>query len=212
MCLPTNLVRCACHAHDVPCIPEGSNPNCRQAEGGEKSRQQDPEDPLRVTFADSLGEVGQYTALIELVYGHEDHFGTMAGALIENKMTMARGGGHPELKLSEEAHRGLCPIGGLAVPRGKVATVIGSMQDVELHELHGVVHMGRTPIHHGGHGGGKTEPTGSSKQARKRARVAAAGGSTRVLLRGCWQRTPDDSEGVFYPEGVALADWLSKQY
>jgi hypothetical protein len=133
------------------------------------------------------------------VYGHEDHFGVKAGQLIENKMTMHRGAAHPDLKLSEEAQRGTCPVGGLAIPRGKVATVIGAMQDVELHELHGVVHMGRTPLHDTVHGGERCLPTGVSKQARKRARIAAAGGASCILRRGCWRRNHDDSEGAYYP-------------
>ena len=146
------------------------------------------------------------------MYGHEDHFGVKAGQLIENKMTMHRGAAHPDLKLSEEAQRGTCPVWGLAIPRGKVATVIGAMQDVELHELHGVVHMGRTPLHDTVHGGERCPPTGVSKQARKRARIAAAGGASCILRRGCWRRNHDDSEGAYYPEGVGLADWLSKYY
>ena len=33
----------------------------------------------------------------------------------------------------------------LAIPRYKVWTIVGAMQDVELHKLHGVFHAGRTP-------------------------------------------------------------------
>ena len=78
-------------------------------------------DPLRVTFADCLAEVGEYTALIELVFGHEDHFGVKAGALVENKMLMQRGPAHSQFRLSELAPLGPCPEGGLAIPRAKVA-------------------------------------------------------------------------------------------
>ena len=185
-----------------------------QAEGGERARRCDPMDPLRVTFADCLAEVGEYTALIELVFGHEDHFGVKAGALVENKMLMQRGPAHSQFRLSELAPLGPCPEGGLAIPRAKVATIIGAMQDVELHELHGVLHMGRTPSP-SVHGGQPQQPSGSSKHARKRARKAAAkaeGREARIEHRGAWRRTHDDSDGSFYPEGVGVADWLSKYY
>ena len=39
----------------------------------------------------------------------------------------------------------LCTFGALAIPRYKVWTIVRAMQDVELHELHGVFHAGRTP-------------------------------------------------------------------
>jgi hypothetical protein len=159
--------------------------------------------------------LGEYTSLIELIFGHEDHFGVKAGQLVENKMLAHRGPIHPELRLSQITDLGPCPVGGLAVPRGKVATVIGAMQDVELHELHGVIDMGRTPAVHASHDGAKVEPKGSSKHARKRARKAlekAEGRVAHIMHRGCWRRNADDTDGSFYTEGVGLADWLSKYY
>ena len=188
-----------------------------QAEGGERARRGDPMDPRDlwgVTFADCLAEVGEYTALIELVFGHEDHFGVKVGQLVENKMLVHRGAPDSKLRLSELAPLGPCPEGGLAIPRAKVATIIGAMQDVELHELHGVLHMGRTPSPYV-HGGQPQQPSGSSKQARKRAREAVAkaeGREARVMHRGAWRRTHDDSDGSFHREGVGVADWLSKYY
>ena len=136
----------------LPLSPPHSHPTHAQAEGGERARGADPSDPQRLTFADCLGEVGEYTALIELVFGHEDHFGVKAGQLIENKMLLPRGAPQPDLLLSGLGELGPCPQGGLAIPRGKIATVIGAMQDVELHELHGVMHMGRTPTFEATHG------------------------------------------------------------
>jgi hypothetical protein len=43
-------------------------------------------DGTSLTFLDALLEVGEYTALVEVIFGHEDHFGTSVGKLIENKM------------------------------------------------------------------------------------------------------------------------------
>ena len=130
-------------------------------------------------------------------------------------MLMQRGPAHSQFRLSELAPLGPCPEGGLAIPRAKVATIIGAMQDVELHELHGVLHMGRTPSPSVHGGGGVAAAGGSSKHARKRARRAAAkaeGREARIEHRGAWRRTHDDSDGSFYPEGVGVADWLSKYY
>eukprot|EP00966_Prymnesium_polylepis_P186471 4322446-Prymnesium_polylepis.1 len=161
-----------------------------------------------MVYADALGEVGEYTALIDAIYGHEDHFGVKAGQLVENKMTMPRGPAHAEMRLSQVGELGMCPPGGLAIPRAKIATVIGAMQDVELHELHGVMHMGRTPAFLATHdGGGETKqpaPVGSSKHARKRARKATEkeeGKEQKSMRRGCWRRTADNSDAYFYSEG-----------
>ena len=151
-----------------------------------------------------------------MVFGHEDHFGVKAGQLVENKMLMPRGHEASGVKLSQVGEVGPCPVGGLAIPRGKVATVVGAMQDVELHELHGVVHMGRTPVLSASHAPqSMPRASGSSKQARKRARRAAEkaeGAVQHVMHRGCWRRTDDDKDALFFPEGVGLADWLSKYY
>ena len=68
-------------------------------------------------------------------------------------MLLPRGAPQPDLLLSGLGELGPCPQGGLAIPRGKISTVIGAMQDVELHELHGVMHMGRTPTFEATHGG-----------------------------------------------------------
>ena len=181
-----------------------------------RAREEEQSSVMRHTFLDSLGEVGEYTALIEMVFGHEDHFGPLAGALIENKMLMHRGPvdnwGTPN-RLAQVPLLGPVPVGGLAIPRGKVATVIGAMQDVELHDLHGVVHMGRTPpVPYATHGSGVDAPSGASKHARKRARKAAMkadAGMSGIMHRACWRRNEDDSDGVSHLEGVGLADWNS---
>ena len=101
-------------------------------------------DDVTATFLDALLEVGEYTALVEVIFGHEDHFGTSVGKLIENKMVFHRGKAHPTRRLSQLPAIGEVPPGALAIPRYKVCTIIGSMQDVELHELHGVFHAGRS--------------------------------------------------------------------
>ena len=97
------------------------------------------------TFLDVLGEIGEYTALLEAIFGHEDHFGSSGVAsLIENKLLIPRGAPHPTLRLSEVAAMPQVPLGALAIPRCKVWTLIGAMQDVELHELHERFHAGRS--------------------------------------------------------------------
>ena len=99
---------------------------------------------LTFTFLDALLQVGEHTALVEVIFGHEDHFGTSVGKLIENKMVLHRGGVHPSRRRSDLPAIGDVPEGALAIPRYKVCTIIGSLQDVELHELHGVFHAGRS--------------------------------------------------------------------
>lgn len=35
--------------------------------------------------------MGEYTALVEVIFGHEDHFGAFDGHLLENKIVLHRG-------------------------------------------------------------------------------------------------------------------------
>lgn len=186
------------------------------------------------TFLDRLGELGEYTALLEVIFGHEDHFGNDAGQLIENKLLVPRGPTHAMLRLTDAVADGCVPIGALAIPRYKAATLIGAMQDVELHELHGVFHGGRSgaaqlAVEGGGAAGSSSgavvepedkPPSGSeqghSKQAQKRQRRAARRRALREATytspRACWFRDADDADGRCHVEGVGVADWLSKFY
>ena len=59
-------------------------------------------------------------------------------------MVLHRGAAHPTRRLACLPAIGEVPEGALAIPRYKVCTIIGAMQDVELHELHGVFHAGRS--------------------------------------------------------------------
>lgn len=171
------------------------------------------------TFLDALLAVGEYTALVDVIYGHEDHFGIQAGQLIENKMTLHRGTAEPDLHLSQLPSIGDVPPGALAVVRYKVATIVCSMQDVELHELHEVVHTGSVRRRC------SRDRTASdvdaaellpnmSKRSQKRKRRAEREDVRRSLrnTRGCWRRVSDSRGGIFYPNGVALTDWASKFY
>lgn len=213
-----------------PKDPEEDVDECRAmvaayvAESGEADRAQSL--TSHHTYLDVLGELGEYTALLEVIFGHEDHFGSKAGALVENKFLIPRGAPHPTWSLSEAAASSVVPWGALAVPRYKFCTMIGAMQDVELHELHGVYHGGRSGMRsvavaaEGGSSSGKRaaedeEPSGSQqakKRRKQRAARATLQAATYTSPRACWFRNPDDSDGVCYPEGLGVADWLSKTY
>ena len=179
------------------------------------------------TFLDRLGELGEYTALLEVIFGHEDHFGNDAGQLIENKFLVPRGPTHATLRLTDAVADGCVPIGALAMPRYKAATLIGAMQDVELHELHGVFHGGRSgagqlAVEGGGAAGSSSssaavepedEPSQQArKRQRRRARRRALRDATYTSPRACWFRDADDADGRCHVEGVGVADWLSKFY
>lgn len=172
------------------------------------------------TFLDALLEVGEYTALVEMIFGHEDHFGATSGHLIENKLTLHRGARHKSLTMASIAEVGPVPPGALAIPRYKVATVIGAMQDVELHELHGVFHAGRTVIapakpanpaasSSGASSSSSTDQPGAVSKALKKRKLAAQSRDC-IARRSCWRRNAQDDDGNFYEDGVGVADWLSK--
>ena len=186
------------------------------------ARRADPELACLFTFLDVLLEAGEYTALLELIFGHEDHFGTDTSALVENKLLLPEGR-RSLRKLSRLPERGPVPEGALGIPRVKVATICGAMQDVELHELHGIFHAGRSvqtegnPGGGGGGGGGSGGGGGDGEKSqsaaakrRRKDRQEEVLMKAVVVPRSCWQRTADGTCGWWYPEGVGVADWLSK--
>ena len=188
---------------------------------------------LEYTFLDVLLEVGQYTALIEVIFGHEDHFGSTPGVLLENKLALIRGSPSPGVGLRGLPALGPVPIGALAIPRYKVWTIVGAMQDVELHELHGVFHAGRAPTVEASAStsaagpsasaststAGPSSSTGSlssTRQATKRRaeREEEAKQRDLAIRRTCWRRIvrreTGEEDGEHYGDGVGLADWMSR--
>jgi hypothetical protein len=166
------------------------------------------------TFLDVLLDAGEYTALLEVIFGHEDNFGADTGALLENKLLLPWGPRHTARKLSDLPEVGPVPHGGLGIPRCKVSTVIGAMQDVELHELHGIFHAGRS-VRDGA--GGATETAAGrsvSKAARKRRRQRDEESCMKrcMISRSCWKRSEDGKCGSWYEHGVGVADWDSRAY
>ena len=188
---------------------------------------------LEYTFLDVLLEVGQYTALIEVIFGHEDHFGSTPGVLLENKLALIRGSPSPGVGLRGLPALGPVPLGALAIPRYKVWTIVGAMQDVELHELHGVFHAGRAPTVEASAStsaagpsasaststagpSSSTAPLSSTRQATKRraAREEEAKQRDLAIRRTCWRRIvrreTGEEDGEHYGDGVGLADWMSR--
>lgn len=165
-------------------------------------------------FLDVLSELGEYTAVIDVIAGHEDRFGVLAGQLIENKMSVHRGQKHPSMTLADVPSVGRVPAGALAIPRFKVATISSAMHDVELHELHGELHLGSMHVTSSTPHTCEAMPCDMEMSARARKRRRHA--EQRALLlstnatRGCWRRVEDEKKGVFYPDGVLITDWGSK--
>jgi hypothetical protein len=79
---------------------------------------------------------------------------------------------------------GKIPPGALAYLRFKVYTINYAMLDIELHQLHGEMHLGSRDL---------TKP--------------------KDCHRGVWMRKPatkkTEAETMFYPEGYAVLDWHS---
>ena len=145
-----------------------------------------------------------YTSVFDATFGHTDHFGNdSVMSLIENKMVCPIG--HPDTTVHEPKNfeLGAVPLGGLAYPRFKVSTTL-SMEDLEMHVLHNVLHFGTTPVR-------KSCPSqpnldGKSRKSKKKLKAEYK----RQLYdhvcekRGCWMN------GKFYPDGMALLDWTSR--
>lgn len=96
--------------------------------------------------------------------------------------------------------------------RYKVATICSAMHDVELHDLHDVVHAGSTNQTHARDPIERMEMEGEHavslpafKAHDQTARVAIK--QAVCQSRGCWRRV-SDSRYVFFPAGVALTEWL----
>ena len=93
----------------------------------------------------------------------------------------------------------------------------GAMQDVELHELHGVFHGGRSGMAARRESvAAVQQELSSSKRAAKRRKQRNARShdqaATYTSPRVCWFRNAEDTDGACYREGVGVADWLSKFY
>ena len=154
---------------------------------------------------------------MDVVVGHEDKFGALGREQLENKLVLHRGAPIRTMRLCDVPAVGSVPPGSLAIPRFKVATICSAMQDVELHELHNVIHLGTAhtdpskshPVTTVGDDRTSVDEGSMSKQARKRKRRAErlAWKSSTNMTRGCWRREPSDARGHFYPDGVSLTDW-----
>ena len=94
------------------------------------------------------------------------------------------------------------------------------MQDVELHELHGVFHAGRawrasvpaSASENASSASADAPSLSQGKRARKRRREREedAQQGEVAIRRTCWRRVPGDADGHHFGEGVGVADWLSK--
>ena len=211
---------------DCPSSATEQIAGCRETDASDRSQD--------CTFLDRLGMLGEYTALMEAIFGHEDHFGHALTSLIENKFLIPRGPTDGALRLAQFLASGAVPPGGLAMPRYKGATVIGAMQDVELHELHHTFHGGpsgaaalaaavagggdrgssSSDAAHGGAGSSQQPSQSAKAQARrnKRKRLSELKTATYTSPRACWFRDADDADGRCHLYGIGIADWDSRAY
>jgi hypothetical protein len=134
---------------------------------------------------------GEYTVVHDASGGHRDHFTHCDGALLENKSSFVLG--DPDKSVAISNKEGSVPPGALAYPRAKVYTVNYAMDDIELHQLHGEMHLC--------------------------SRYQPAKNDCR---RGVWTRMrkgrkrkdrhvgTEKYEPVYYPNGFAVLDWESR--
>jgi hypothetical protein len=133
----------------------------------------------RMNIIDELSEIGNYTAVFDVTFGHKDSFKHPTDPpILENKVLFPLGEPDPSFKLDGYLKEGRVPPGALAYPRYKVASVSFSASDVELHCLHSDMHFGPRQSHHG----------------------------RNCFRRGSWLRCVNEAP-LFFPEGAAVLDW-----
>jgi hypothetical protein len=128
---------------------------------------------------DELSEIGNYTAVFDVTFGHKDSFKRPNDPpILENKVSFPLGEPDQSFNLDGYLKEGRVPPGALAYPRYKVASVSFAASDVELHCLHSDMHFGsRLPhTHHD------------------------------RFRRGSWLRL-GQAEPIFFPNGAAVLDW-----
>ena len=97
---------------------------------------------------DSLASIGNYTTVFDVTFGHKDSFKHPSDPpVLENKVSFPLGGHVPSFNLDAYLKEGTVPLGGLAYPRYKVASVSFAASDVELHCLHSDMHFGPRQSH-----------------------------------------------------------------
>jgi hypothetical protein len=135
---------------------------------------------------------GEYTVVHDASGGHRDHFTHCDGALLENKSSFVLG--NPDKSVTLSNSEGSVPPGALAYPRAKVFTVNYAMDDIELHQLHGEMHL--CSRYRPAKNDCRRGVWSRVKKGRKRRRKDDAGTQTY--------------EAVYYPDGFAVLDWESR--
>jgi hypothetical protein len=135
---------------------------------------------------------GEYTVVHDASGGHRDHFTHCDGALLENKSSFVLG--DPDKSVTISSKEGTVPPGALAYPRAKVYTVNYAMDDIELHQLHGEMHL--------------------CSRYRPAKNDCRRGVWTRRLRKGRKRKDrhggTETYEAVYYPDGFAVLDWESR--
>ena len=89
----------------------------------------------------ALCALGEYTTVLDWIFGRKYHFSHTGAPLLENKLLLQ---GYPEssVKIDSYLQTRRVPPDALAYPRDKVATVSLASYDVELNCLHSDLHFG----------------------------------------------------------------------
>ena len=155
---------------------------------------------------ESIGSRSDWTGAYDVSFGHFDNFGKKAHHnLLETKEIVVFG--DPDLGYSLPAcgSVGDAVPGALYCPAYKVGTAL-DMHDLEIHVLHDVLHFGHAmprhvpaPIDFGE----IPEERNKRKKLRKKQSLELKKAGTQP--RGSWLG------GNFYPDGIALLDWNSRE-
>ena len=129
----------------------------------------------------ALCDLGEYTIVLGLIFGHKDNLSHTNDPLLENTLLLLQG--DPDLPVKINSYLQTCrvPPAALAYPSYKVHTVLLASSDVGLRFLHLDVHFGTQQNH----------------------------SATHQLQHVSWIRR--GSETIFFPEGAGILDWTRRE-
>jgi hypothetical protein len=129
-------------------------------------------------FLDVVTELGEYTAVLDSIFGHQDSFTHTDGALLENKASFPQGSPDTSVKMEGFVASGSVPSGALAYPKYKIATLSFALSEVELHYLDKDLHCSPRQMHQ----------EDADKRSPKPRRVSSTGEASRTGATGISNR------------------------
>ena len=92
-------------------------------------------------FLYALCALGEYTTLLDCIFGNNDHFAHTDSTLLETKLLLLQGDPDLSVKLDSYLQTHQVPIDALAYPMYMVDTVSLASDDVGMHCLHSEVYF-----------------------------------------------------------------------